>query len=452
MSNEVSFSGELRGVAKLAFPIALAHLGMVSMGLVDVAIVGRTTVNDLAAVSMGRSIVFAASAVAMGVSSAVEPLSAQALGAGEKDRAWAALVATVRACALVSAPILVAIFGVTLLLGPLGIGADVVERVRLFALGNVPGVFAFVVFLAGKSFLQTHGSTWPALLAVVVANVVNAVACSLLVRGDAALASLGLPAIGFEGWGAFGAGLATSIGSTVLAAIVFGSVRKYRPPTATEQLPVRTVLKLGLPIGLQILAEIGVFSMVALLAGRLGPDVVSAHQVALGLASLTFMGALGVSGAAATRVGHAIGAGRSPRRAGLVSFGMGAFVALLGATAFTLFPHFLVSLFTDDASVLRIGVSLLGVAALFQLFDCLQAVGAGALRGAGDVRFPFVANVVAHWALGFPVALLLGFVAGWGARGLWWGLTLGLVSIALLLTWRFASLTRSVVARIDEPR
>lgn len=451
MTQAPSFASELRDVARLSFPIALAHLGMVSMGLVDVAIVGRTTVNDLAAVSMGRSIVFAASAVAMGVSSAVEPLAAQALGAGEKDRAWAALLATVRACALVSAPILAAIFGVTLLLEPLGISALVVERVRLFALGNVPGVFAFVVFLAGKSFLQTHGSTTPALLAVIVANVVNAVLCSLLVRGDAALVSIGLPPVGFAGWGAFGAGLATSIGSMVLALIVFGAVRRYRPAQPAKKVLVRTVLKLGLPIGLQILAEIGVFSMVALLAGRLGPDVVSAHQVALGLASLTFMGALGVSGAASTRVGHAIGAGRSPRRAGFVSFGLGAFVAMLGATAFTAFPYFLVSLFTQDASVIEIGVSLLGVAALFQLFDCLQAVAAGALRGAGDVRFPFIANVIAHWGLGFPVALLLGFVAGWGARGLWWGLTLGLVVISVLLTWRFARLTRSLIQRVDEP-
>jgi MATE family multidrug resistance protein len=192
----------------------------------------------------------------------------------------------------------------------------------------------------------------------------------------------------------------------------------------------------------------GIFSLVALLAGALGPEVASAHQVAIGLASFTFMGALGVSGATAVRVGHAIGAGISPRRAGILGIALGAVVMTVGAVAFTAIPHALVSAFTRDERVIAVGVDLLRIAALFQLFDGVQAVAAGALRGAGDVRFPFVANVLGHWFVGFPVALLLGFALHLGARGLWWGLTSGLVVVSVALAMRFAAISRRVIARV----
>src|SRR5580693_6864846 len=175
----------------------------------------------------------------------------------------------------------------------------------------------------------------------------------------------------------------------------------------------------------------GIFSLVALLAGTLGAEVASAHQVAIGMAAFTFMGALGVSGATAVRVGHAVGAGRSARAAGFLGIALGAGVMMVGVVAFLAVPRLLVSAFTNDARVIAIGVDLVRIAALFQLFDGVQAVAAGALRGAGDVRFPFVANVVAHWLVGFPIALVLGFALHGGAQGLWWGLTAGLVAISI---------------------
>ena len=209
-----------------------------------------------------------------------------------------------------------------------------------------------------------------------------------------------------------------------------------------------TVLRLGLPVGLQLLAEIGVFSLVALLAGRLGTTVLSAHQIAVGLASFTFMGALGVGGATAVRVGHAIGAGRSPRQSGLVGLGLGAVVMSVGAAVFALIPRPLIGIFTTDAEVIEVGARLLRIAALFALFDGIQAVASGALRGAGDVRFPFLANVAAHWLVGLPIALLLGFGLGMGATGLWWGLTAGLVTISVLLAARFVHLSKRAITRV----
>ena len=454
---------ELRALARLSLPIALAQLGLVFMGLVDTAIIGHVSVDDLAATAIGRSIVFGVTAVGMGIGFALDPLAAQAVGAGKPERALQALRAGLQAAALVTLPTILVAFAATLLLAPLGVDPALLPRVHAFMIGNAPGVFGYLAYLAGKSFLQAHGATRPALIASLVANVVNAVVCSLLVRGDDALLAVGLPALGLPRLGALGAGLASSIGSLILAGIVIKAAYSFRPPVvASPDLPpsaaaldtdpdpvtLAQVLRLGLPVGLQLLAEIGVFSLVALLAGRLGSTVLSAHQIAVGLASFTFMGALGVGGATAVRVGHAIGAGRSPRQSGLVGLGLGALVMSVGAALFALIPRPLLAIFTTDAEVIEVGARLLRIASLFALFDGIQAVASGALRGAGDVRFPFLANVAAHWLVGLPVALLLGFGLGLGAPGLWWGLTAGLVTVSILLAARFVYLSGRAIARV----
>ncbi len=452
---------ELRALARLSLPIALAQLGLVFMGLVDTAIIGHVSVEDLAATAIGRSIVFGVTSVGMGIGFALDPLASQAVGAGKPERAYQALRAGIQAAALVTLPTILIAFAVTLLLAPLGVDPAILPRVHAFMIGHAPGIFGYLAYLAGKSFLQAHGATRPALVASLVANIVNAVVCSLLVRGDDALVALGLPAIGLPRLGALGAGLASSIGSLLLAAIVLQAARSYRPVAPPAELPpsetaaaepapvtLTTVLRLGLPVGLQLLAEIGVFSLVALLAGQLGTTVLSAHQIAVGLASFTFMGALGVGGATAVRVGHAIGAGRSPRQSGLVGLGLGAVVMSVGAAVFAVIPRPLIAIFTSDAEVIEVGANLLRIASLFALFDGIQAVASGALRGAGDVRFPFLANVAAHWLVGLPVALLLGFGFGMGAPGLWWGLTAGLVTISILLAVRFVQLSGRAITRV----
>jgi MATE family multidrug resistance protein len=457
---------ELRALARLSLPIALMQLGLVLMGLVDTAIIGHVSVDALASVAIGRSISFGMTAVGMGIASALDPLASQAIGAGKPERAYQALRAGLEAVALVTIPTILLSFVATLGLAPLGVDPGLVPDVRAYLLGSAPSVLGFLAFFVGKSFLQAHGATRPALVASLVANVVNAVVCSLLVRGDDALLAVGLPPVGLPRLGPLGAGLASSLGTFLLAAIVLQAARSFRPAspspaspaaelpstTATDAAPapitLATVLRLGVPVGFQLLAEIGVFSLAALLAGRLGTTVLSAHQIAVGLASFSFMGALGVGGATAVRVGHAIGAGRSPRQAGFLGLALGAVVMLLGAALFTLIPRPLIGIFTTDVEVIDVGARLLRIAALFALFDGIQAVASGALRGAGDVRFPFLANVAAHWLIGLPVALILGFGLGLGATGLWWGLTAGLVTVALLLAARFVHLSGRAIARV----
>ena len=208
------------------------------------------------------------------------------------------------------------------------------------------------------------------------------------------------------------------------------------------------MLRVGTPIGLQMLAEYAIFTAVAMLAGSLGPKVMAAHQIALAVASFMYMGALGIAGATAVRVGYAVGAGRSPRRAGLLGIGLGALFMTGSALILGFAPRLLASLFSDDPEVVAIGARLLRIAAVFQLFDGIQVVAAGALRGAGEVRIPFLAVVGAHWLVGFPVAWLLGFTLGWGAPGLWWGLTAGLVAASIALAARFLVIVRRPIVRI----
>ena len=444
---------ELEIIARLALPIALAQFGLTLLGLVDVAVLGRVSAAELGGGAIGRSIGFAGIGLCLGVASALEPLAAQALGAKEPETAWRAFVATTIACVILWVPCAILTIASTWLLEPIGVAHELVGPCRAFLVAHTPGLLLFAVFLAAKTFLQAHKRTWPALLAAILANVVNLVVCNALVRGEIPLGRFGRIDVGIHPLGAFGAGLASTISCVVLVGVVLVVIVPMRPPRAVDTMPttqvsVGKVLRLGMPIGLQLLAEIGVFSLVAVLAGRLGKVAVSAHHIAIGLASFTFMGVLGVSGATSVRVGHAVGEGRSPRRAGLLGIAMGAAFMACTSTLFLFAPRSLIALFTDDAEITTLGITLLGIAAAFQLFDGIQGVAAGALRGAGDVRFAFVANVAAHWLVGFPLALLLAFGFGLGAPGLWWGLLVGLALVAGSLLWRFLRVSRGPLHRV----
>ncbi len=450
-ATESSRRAEAATIARLAAPIALAQFGITALGLVDVAVLGHASAVELGGAAIGRSIGFVAVALGLGAAAALEPLAAQAVGAREPETAWRAFLATIAACVLVWIPCAALAYASTWALVPLGIEADLVPVARAFLVPQLPGMLLFSIFLAAKTYLQAHHRTSPSLVAAAVANVVNVVVCNLLVRGDEPLVALGMPPLGLPRLGAFGAGLASTLSSLVLAGWVLVAAHAQRPrerKAAHEPLPVARVLRLGAPVGFQLLAEIGVFSFVAVIAGRLGKVPVSAHQIAIGLASFTFMGALGISGATAVRVGHAIGEGRSPRDAGLVGIAIGAaFMSVCGAI-FVAFPRALVGVFTEDAATAELAARLLLVAAAFQLFDGVQGVAAGALRGAADVRFPFVVNVAAHWLVGLPLALVLAFHLHWGATGLWWGLLAGLALVAVSLLWRFVAIVRGPVRRV----
>ena len=200
------------------------------------------------------------------------------------------------------------------------------------------------------------------------------------------------------------------------------------------------------------MAEVGVFAMSGVLASRLGTLAVAAHQIVLTYGSLSFTFAMGIGTAGSTRVGWAVGArdNAAASRSAWVAFAAGTAFMSLTAMGFLLFPAQLMRLMTNDPEVFKVGVSLMLVAAVFQIADGIQGVGAGVLRGVGDTRFTFVANLVGHWLVGMPIAIGLGFGLGWGVQGIWWGLCTGLILVAMALLARFHYLSKRPFRRLTD--
>lgn len=325
------------------------------------------------------------------------------------------------------------------------------RRWRPFLTVRIAGLLPLLLFVGARSYLMATGHTRPMLVAMVLGNLFNAPAAILLVFGGAALPAWTGPLARLPGLGIVGAALSTSLCTLFQLGVVALALRELRVEgfAAAHRRPVIADLwrsfRVGLPIGLQMGAEVGLFALVALLAGRLGAQALAAHQVALNLAGLSFTVTLGVGvgAAGAVRVGRAVGAldAAGARRAGLVALASGAAFMALPALAFLLFPAPLARLLSPAPSVVEAAVPLIGIAAIFQLSDGLQSVGAGVLRGAGDTRFPFLANLAGHYRVGLPVAVALGLWARGGIVGLWWGLCAGLTAVAASLVVRFLRLS-----------
>jgi multidrug resistance protein, MATE family len=215
--------------------------------------------------------------------------------------------------------------------------------------------------------------------------------------------------------------------------------------------PLRRMLALGAPIGIQYQLEYGVFAVVGVMMGWLGTTELAGHQVAINLASFTFMVPLGVSAAAAVVVGHAVGRGdaAAARRAAAAALVCG--VAFMSASALVMlaFPMALARVYTTSESVAQIAATLIPIAGVFQVFDGTQVVSIGILRGAADTRAPMLVNVLGFWLLGLPVSAALGFVTAAGPRGLWWGLTVGLMVVAGILLWRVRRRLSGDVSRVQ---
>jgi multidrug resistance protein, MATE family len=285
-------------------------------------------------------------------------------------------------------------------------------------------------------------------LVIVLANVANAILDWGFVHGR-----LGLPALG-----AVGTSIATTacrwLMAVLLLRMAWPLVGVHLRPfgrEAFDRAALAGMLRLGLPIGLMIVLEIAAFGLVTLAMGHLGATQVAGHHVALNLAALAFMVPLGISAAAAVRVGHAIGRGdpSASRRAAAVALCGGGGAMCVSAALFALMPGALARIYTEDAGVLAAAVLLLPIAAVFQVFDGLQIVANGVLRGSGDTRTPMVVYLLGYWVLGLPVATWLAFRRGWGPAGLWWGLVAALAIVAVVLLARVRARLARPVARLN---
>jgi MATE family multidrug resistance protein len=450
-----AFRRELRELVHLALPIIGGFVGNQLMGVVDNIMVGRLGAAAIGGAGIGGGIYNAVALVAMGCAMGIDPLVSQAVAAGEHGDARRTYWQGVRVALLCSVPLVALLLVSPAILAPLGVEPATAAATTSYLWGRAWNTVPLALFGAARSYVQATGYARAVVVWTVVANLLNFLLDAVLIYGDAALVRVGLPALGLPALGVLGAGIASTTAATLSLVVLWLAIRAIPVPADPERrrldpARVRRILAIGVPIGLQMLVEVSAFAAASALSGRIGDVAAAGNQVALTLAAMTFMVPLGIGNAGAVRVGLAVGRGDGPgaRRAGLAGFLASTIFMSGAALAFLLAPGPLARLITDQPEVVAAALPLIRVAALFQLFDGVQVTAAGALRGAGDTRSTFYANVVGHFIVGLPLAVLLAFPRGLGATGLWWGLSAGLTTVALLLGARFHRLSSRPLARV----
>ena len=431
-----SLRRELPPTLRLAVPVALAELGWMAMGLVDTLMVSPMGAEAIGAVGLGNVLYFTPAIFGVGLLLGLDTLVSQADGAGDRDDCHHSAVQGVW-MSLAIGPVLAALvwFG-TPWLKHWGMDPKVVALTVPYLNAIAWDLLPLLLFTVFRRYLQALHRTIPILVTLFIANGANWFGNWLFIRGR-----WGLPALGVVG-----SAYSTLCSKIVMALLLIGYAVWAEPGLRRAALGVdvkriRALAALGWPVAVQITMEVAVFAVAAALAGTLGANALAAHQLVLNLASLTFMVPLGVSSAGAVRVGNAIGAGdrAGAARAGWAAVVLGAGFMLCAGVVFLLIPRTLLAAFEPAPDVLRLSVALLGVAAVFQLFDGLQIVTTGNLRGLGDTRTPMIGNTIAHWVLGLPIGYGLAVIGGYGVIGLWVGLSVGLIAagVILLSVWAF---------------
>lgn len=427
---------ERRDLLRLAAPLAAQQVGFQLMGTVDALMLGRWSDAALAGAGVGNNLLFGITSIAMGLVMGIDSVVPQAIGAGRLPDARRSVGAGMRLGLLVGLAATLVVMLTPGLLELAHVEPAVIAEARPYTYLRALGVVPFVLTIPLRSYLAARGHTRPLLVAVVAGNLVNAALDLLLIYG--------------AGLGVLGAATATLFVQLVTLAVYGISIRSLdhgEPRPASTRADVVEIARYGWPVGGQLFAEVGIFGVATVLAASMGEVPAAAHSIALNLASFTFSFALGVASATTVRVGHAVGAGdlALARHRGLYGLQVGLTVMACFAATFLLVPAVVARAFTDSTAVVVATVPLLQIAALFQLSDGTQAIGAGALRGLGDTRATLWGNLLGHYAIGLPLMLALGFGAALGAPGLWWGLSAGLTVTGAFLFVRFLRSTRQTL-------
>jgi MATE family multidrug resistance protein len=426
---------DVRVLLKLAAPVALVQIGLMSMGALDTVMVGRVSATDLAAVAIGNLYFFSTAVFGMGILFALDPVISQAAGANDA----VAMARGVQRGGILAVGLAVVAMAMLIPVEPLLTlarqPADVVPVAARYAHGLILGMVPFYLFVVLRQSLQSMSRVRAIVLAVLLANTVNVFLNWVLIFGN-----LGAPRLG-----AVGSAWTTSVSRWLMVALLlwlaWPDLKPALRPFRREALalpPLLRFLRVGGPIGAQQWLEFGVFGAAGLLMGLLGTVAVASHQVALQFAALTFMIPVGVAQATSVVVGQAVGRAdpHSARRA--VGAGMIAATGFMSFTAvmFLTIPGPLARLFSNDPVVVAAAAALLPIAGVFQVFDGVQVTGAGALRGVGDTRVPMLMNLVGFWFVGLPACAWLGFGLDLGPQGVWWGLAIGIGVVGVLLLVR----------------
>jgi MATE family multidrug resistance protein len=425
-----------RSVLHLAGPVIVAELGWMTMQVVDTLLVRHLGASAIGAVGIGGAIFMAVAVFGTGLLMGLDPLVAQAVGAGRLGEAKRWLHHGVLVAVVVSVPLLWLLSAGPRFLTAAGAHPDVLAIAVPYLQALRWSLPPLLLFVASRRYLQARGAVRPVMIALLSANLVNAAAGWLLINGVA-----GLPRLGVVGaaWATVVARTYMAILLVVVIRVLGGSKEHGSSPVVFEGARIWRLLKIGLPAAAQVTLEVGAFALATTLASRLAPASLAAHHIALSLWSLTFMVPMGVASAAAVLVGHGVGRRDAveARQAGWSAIRVGVGFMALAGIVFLALPVPLMRVFTADPAVVDVGWRLLMVCAVFQLFDALQVVATGALRGLGETRSPMVWNFVGLWCFGLPLGYTLAFPFGWGIVGLWVGLSGGLclVGSVLVTAW-----------------
>jgi MATE family multidrug resistance protein len=441
---------EARATAALASPLVLTNVAQALIHATDVVLLGWVGARTLAAGTLGINLYFAFQIFGMGLVTAAAPLIARELG--RKAHSVRDVRRTVRqtmwAAIAIAAPIWAILWNAEAILLTFGqepaLARDAAALVRPLQWGLLP----FLLYLVLRNFLAAlERPGWS--LAIGIA----AVCFNALVNYSLIFGKFGLPALGLTGAG-IGSALSNLFMFVALAAVVtlhprFRRYRLFGHFWRSDWPRFRDVWTLGLPIGVTLALEVTIFNAAVFLMGLISASSIAAHAIAIQIAALTFMVPMGLAQAATVRVGIAYG--RKDKegiaRAGWTAFAMGVGFMMLTAILMWSFPHTLISAFLDthdpaNAEVVRLAAAFLAVAALFQIVDGAQVVGAGMLRGLHDTRVPMVYAALGYWVVGLGTAIFLAFGAGWEGVGIWTGLAAGLAAVSVLMLWRWTGRER----------
>jgi len=429
-------------ISKLSLPIIIGQIGIVLMGVADIVMIGKLDATHLAAAGLANSVYFLIGILGIGTLTAISPLVAKAKGAGHVNDVALLFRQGIWASLALSAFIGIVLLALTLNLNWFGQDADVTQLTKSYLHILNAGTVFMLLFMGAKQFSDGLSFTKPSAIITIIGLLFNVFWNWVFIYGK-----LGFPSMGLDG-----AGYATTLTRILMAISMI--VYVFKVPMYKQWLGVkdraasfelfRQIFKVGLPSGMQYFFEVGAFASAAIMIGWFGKEQLAAHQIAISLASVTYMIATGIAAGGSIAVGDAWG---RKHKEDLMKSGRAALilsVVFMGVTAllFAVFNHFFVSLYISDVYVAGMAANLLLIAALFQLSDGIQCVSLGVLRGISDTKVPTVITIIAYWIIGIPVGWVLAKYFDLTLYGIWFGLSIGLTFSAVFLTWRFLNESR----------
>ncbi len=439
-----SYKQHIKETVKLAIPVALGQLGQIMFGVVDSLMVGRVGAEPLAASALVNGLFFLIMVLGIGLSMAVTPLVAIAKGGKNHQECGIILRQSLLVNVVFAIILNVIIYFMAEAIPFLGQSAEVTRLAISYMHILSFSVLPFMLFQTYRQFVEGLSDTKPPMYAALTANIVNALVNYVLIFGK-----LGFPAMGLDG-----AGIATVSTRSFMAMFIIYYViknakyKEYDPSLKFKRIDkiiIKKIISIGLPSGFQYAFEVGAFAFAAVMVGWIGATAQAAHQIAINLASISYMVVLGISSAGTIRVGGKLGEKdyQGVRKAGFSALLLSVLFMTSTGLLFILLRYFLPKLYIDDPTVIQTAATLLLITAVFQIADGIQAVGLGILRGLTDVKFPLYIAIFAYWVISLPTGYILGFIYELGAVGIWIGLSTGLFSAAILLSVRFHIKTKS---------